>query len=86
MRPFLFLPKVRLAEHPGYRVILYFGHADFDDSIEKTGWVCNDGSIFDISALDVFYDNAPELIIANACQSARAVPFRKNSFAYGALS
>ncbi|MFC1670798.1 CHAT domain-containing protein [Spirochaetota bacterium] len=77
--------KMHLAENSTYRIILYFGHAEFDENSEKTGWVCNDGSIFDISALEVLYDNAPEIIIANACQSARAIPFRKNSFAYGAL-
>ncbi len=77
--------KIKLAEIPGYRAIIYFGHARYDATGPDSGWVCCDGSVFGTDAIDVLDDKPPEIIISSACESARGSLFHKNSFAYAAL-
>ena len=66
------------------KILIYFGHAVFDSDPEKTGWQMSDG-IFTGGDFSALRGNNPEMIISNACQSARSVPFEKNSFAYAVL-
>jgi len=66
------------------KILIYFGHAVFDSEPEKTGWRMSDG-IFTGDDFCALRGNNPEMIISNACQSARSVPFEKNSFAYSVL-
>ncbi|MBN2077467.1 MAG: hypothetical protein JW838_00780 [Spirochaetes bacterium] len=77
--------RLFLAGRPGVRALVYFGHARFDEAGGEIGWVCRDGSVFGTESLSVFYDSPPEIIIAGACESARASLFQKRSFAYAAL-
>ncbi len=76
--------QVQLAKKH-YDSIIYFGHAKFGDTPENTGWICRNGDVFSGKSLHVLHGRAPEVIISNACESARSLPFREHSFAHAAI-
>lgn len=68
-----------------YNLIIYYGHSDFDEDEFKTGWRCMNGEIFPCNEFRILRHNAPDMIISNSCNSARAIPFISHSIAYNAL-
>lgn len=76
------------AEHNAkpFTVVVFYGHNIFDACNDKSGLVCQDGSIFSIEDCEVLSGGPPECIVVNACQSARSSLFTPNSFAHAALS
>ena len=68
-----------------FSLIIYYGHAQFGNCNENIGLVCHDGSIFSNNDCEVLYNNPPQCMLVNACQSARGKVFNKNSFAYTIL-
>lgn len=68
-----------------YDAVLYFGHSEYGDTEEGTGWRCENGEIFNCADLRCLESAPPDLVISNSCHSARSMPFAPHSFACGAV-
>ena len=68
-----------------YSIIIYCGHAQFNNDVEKTGWVCHNGEIFNSKNFSILSSKPPETIISLSCNSAWCLPFSNHSMAYNAI-
>ncbi|MEW6525961.1 MAG: hypothetical protein AB1444_04745 [Spirochaetota bacterium] len=68
-----------------YAAIIYYGHAQFNNDVEKTGWVCHNGEIFNSKNFSILSTKPPETIISISCNSAWCLPFSNHSLAYNAI-
>ncbi len=77
--------KMYLTDRNCFKVIIYYGHAEYSNEKMTTGWKCIDGSFFGPDSFNVMSGRRSGIIIANACESARSAPFLKNSFPFATL-
>lgn len=70
-----------------YKAVIYTGHGRSGSDKEDSGWICQDGSVFNCNHLESLRQmgTAPELIFANACESASSLPFSDVSMPCSAL-
>ncbi len=69
-----------------YEVLIYFGHAEFGGSPETTGWRCMNNRIFSCDLLQTLAGSIPDVIISNACESARSSLLSETSLAHSAIN
>lgn len=69
----------------GVDTIIYCGHSSEKSHGEASGWLCQNGEEFTRDSLSLLRGDPPEMIISNACMSARSRPFEGESFACASM-